>query len=66
MIRKFVGSGFKIPCSCCKTFNIVYPQDADYMHALLEPCLNKDRVLATFKCIACRQWTKYYWDKHHD
>jgi hypothetical protein len=66
MIRKFVGGGFKIPCFYCKTFNIVYPQDPEYMHALLEPCLRKDSILAMFKCIACRQWTKYYWDKRHD
>jgi hypothetical protein len=45
MIRKFVGGGFKIPCFYCKTFNIVYPQDPDYMHALLEPCLHKDSAL---------------------
>jgi hypothetical protein len=32
MIRKFVGGGFKIPCFYCKTFNIVYPQDLDYMN----------------------------------
>jgi len=66
MIRKFVGGGFKISCFYCKRFNIVYPQDSDYTHALLEPCLHKDSVLAMFKCIACRQWTKYYWDKRHD
>jgi hypothetical protein len=52
MIRKFVRGGFKIPCFYCKTFNIVYPQDQDYMHALLEPCFYKDSVLSMFKCIA--------------
>src|SRR5215469_11777919 len=46
MIRKFVGGGFKIPCFYCKIFNIVYPQDSDYMHASLEPCLHKDSVLS--------------------
>ena len=74
MIRKFVGGGFKIPCFYYKTFNIVYSQgtlctdnmtDPDYMHPLLEPCFHKDSVVAMFKCIACRQWTKYYWDKRH-
>jgi hypothetical protein len=65
MIRKFVGGGSKIPCSYCKTFNIVYPEDQDYMHPLLEPCFHKDSVLTMFKCIACKQWNKYYWDKRH-
>ncbi len=53
-IRKFVGSGFKIRCSCCKTFNIVYPQYPDYVHPFLEPWFHKDSVsrLAMFKCIA--------------
>ena len=36
------------------------------MHPMLQPCLHQDSVLAMFKCIACRQWTKYYWDKRHD
>jgi hypothetical protein len=52
MIRKFVGGGFKIPCFYCKTFNIVYPQDPDYMHALLEPCLHKDSALSVNKAKA--------------
>ena len=43
MIRKFVGGGFKIPCFYYKTFNIVYPQDSDYMHALLEPNILSQR-----------------------
>ena len=66
MIRKFVGGRFKIQCFYCKTFNIIYPQDPDYMHPMLQPCLRQDSALAMFKCIACRQWTKYYWDKRHD
>jgi len=66
MIRNFVGGGFKIQCFYCKTFNITYPQDPDYMHPKLQPCLRQDSALAMFKCIACRQWTKYYWDKRHD
>jgi len=37
MIRKFVGGGFKIPCFYCKTFNIVYPQDPEYIHVSLGP-----------------------------
>jgi hypothetical protein len=36
------------------------------MHPLLRPCLREDSVLSMFKCIACRQWTKYYWDMRHD
>ena len=66
MIRNFVGGGFKIQCFYCKTFNIIYPQDPDYMHPMLQPSLRQDSALAMFKCIACRQWTKYYWDKRHD
>ncbi len=66
MIRNFAGGGFKIQCLYCKTFNIIYPQDPDYMHPLLQPCSRQDSALAMFKCIACRQWTKYYWDKRHD
>jgi hypothetical protein len=66
MIRNFVGGGFKIQCFYCKTFNIIYPQDPDYMHPMLQPCLRQDSALAMFKCIACRQWTKYYWNKRRD
>jgi len=47
-------------------FNIIYTQDPDYMHPMLQPCLRQDSALAMFKCIACRKWTKYYWDKRHD
>jgi hypothetical protein len=54
MIRNFVGGGFKIQCFYCKTFNIVSPQDSDYMHPMLQPCLRQDSALAMFKCIACR------------
>jgi hypothetical protein len=46
MIRNFVGGGFKIQCFYCKTFNIIYPQDPDYMHAMLQPCLRQDSALA--------------------
>ena len=66
MIRDFVGGGFKIRCFYCKTFNVIYLQDPDYMRPLLQPCFRQDSALAMFKCIACRQWTKYYWDKRHD
>jgi len=66
MIKDFVGGGFKIRCFYCKTSNIVYPQDPEYSHPLLQPCLHKDSILSTFKCIACRQRTKYYWDKNHN
>jgi hypothetical protein len=65
MIKKFVGGGFKIGCFYCKTFNIVYPQDQDYVNPILQPCLRQDSILSMFKCIACKQWTKYYWDKVH-
>ncbi len=65
MIKKFVGGGFKISCFCCKTSNIVYPQVQDYVNPILQPCLYQDSILSMFKCIACKQWTKYYWDKVH-
>ena len=66
MIKDFVGGGFRIRCFYCKAFNIVYPQDPDYSRPLLQPCLRKDSILSIFKCIACRQWTKYYWDIDHN
>jgi hypothetical protein len=66
MIRDFVAGGFKVRCLHCKIFNIVYPQHPEYSHPLLQPCIRKDSILSMFKCIACRQWTKYYWDKNHN
>ena len=66
LIKNFVGGGFKISCFYCKTFNIIYPLDTDYVHPLSQPCPLQDSVLSAFKCIACRQWTKYYWDKQHN
>jgi len=38
MIKNFVGGGFKISCLYCKTFNIIYPQDTEYVHPLPQPC----------------------------
>jgi len=66
MIKDFVGGGFRNRCFYCKTFNIDYPQDPEDIHPLLQPCLRKDNILSMFKCIACRQWTKYYWDIDHN
>jgi len=66
MIKDFLGGGFKIKCFYCGTFNVVYPRDQEYMRAMLQPCPRQDSVLSMFKCIACRQWTKYFWDKRHD
>jgi len=33
-----MGGGFKIRCFYCKTFNVIYPQDPDYMRPLSQPC----------------------------
>jgi len=66
VIRTLYEGGFKISCLYCKTLNIIYSLDTDYIHPLSQPCPPQDNVLSAFKCIACRQWTKYYWDKQHN
>lgn len=60
MIMDFVAGGFKVRCLYCKTFNIVYPQDPEYNHPLLQK-------MVFYQCSnALLVDSGYFWDKNHN